>query len=585
MKHPFQLLHSHDGVRVEESLAVARVFIVCAALIAIYVDPNEPSRYVELGYVLLGVNIIYSLGLLVYLRRLDNLSPKMQVYIQLVDVFWAALLSFFSQGPGSVYFAFFIFALVGAAYRWYFREVAVTIFAILALLVVEAVLFSNVRLLLGGPGDTELNRLIVRGIYVIGVGVLVGFLGQKEKIQRAQVTAGSRIIRGIQGASGLNGAVRAVLGSLLDIYGCREVVLAIEYWREERLTVWRAATADGGVEVQEFHGDASSIPTYFFDTPASTWCAAVDHRIGGFATTGLDKGRRRVRPASLTLPKDLLSWDSSKTVCGTSLRLGEEQHSRLFLFDLPPSLPLLDTLHSLEFFGEQIGPAIYTMLLLDVIRSRAGAIERARLARELHDGVIQSLVGAEMQVEAWRRHQENKKPFLSSRSIPSTEELEKLQQLLHNEVISLRELMQQMRAAEVNPEELLDVLAVRVDRFRRDTGIAARFVSDLEEVSLSRDTCQEIVRIVQEALVNVRKHSEARHAVVRFERKNGQWKLSIDDDGRGFPFTGRRFLSDLDESYEGPEIVKERVRAIGGDLLIDSTPGRGSHLEITFASK
>ena len=97
----------------------------------------------------------------------------------------------------------------------------------------------------------------------------------------------------------------------------------------------------------------------------------------------------------------------------------------------------------------------------------------------------------------------------------------------------------------------------RVDRFRRDTGIAARFVSELEEVSLSRDTCQEIVRIVQEALVNVRKHSEARHAVVRLERKNGQWKLTIDDDGRGFPFSGRRSLSDLDQSYEGPEIVKE----------------------------
>jgi len=237
----------------------------------------------------------------------------------------------------------------------------------------------------------------------------------------------------------------------------------------------------------------------------------------------------------------------------------------------------------LEFFAEQIGPAIYTMLLLDVLRSRAGAIERARLARELHDGVIQSLVGAEMQVEAWRRHRQYLGP-LNVSSIPSVDDLENLQHLLHSEVVSLRELMQQMRAAEVNPEELLDVLAVRVDRFRRDTGISVRFVSDLEEVSLSRDTCQEIVRIVQEALVNVRKHSEARHAVVRFERKNGQWKLTIDDDGRGFPFSGRRSLSDLDQSFEGPEIVKERVHAIGGDLLIDSTPGRGSHLEITFAS-
>jgi signal transduction histidine kinase len=291
-----------------------------------------------------------------------------------------------------------------------------------------------------------------------------------------------------------------------------------------------------------------------------------------------------VRPVDLPLPKELLSLDASASVCATSIRLGEEQRCRLFIFDPPDSLPLFDALQSLEFFAEQIGPAIYTMLLLDVLRSRAGAIERARLARELHDGVIQSLVGAEMQVEAWRRHKQYQGSPASSPSLPSIEELEKLQHLLHSEVVSLRELMQQMRAAEVNPEELLDVLAVRVDRFRRDTGISARFVSDLEEVSLPRDTCQEIVRIVQEALVNVRKHSEARHAVVRFERKNGQWKLTIDDDGRGFPFNGRRSLSDLDQSYEGPEIVKERVHAIGGDLFIDSTPGRGSHLEITFAA-
>src|SRR5258708_5929648 len=171
LKHRFQRLHSEDRTRVEESLAVARVFIVCAALIAIYVDPTEPSRYIVLGYVFLIVNIIYSLGLLVYLRSQGGVSARFQFYIHSVDVFWAALLSFFSQGPGSVFFVFFILALVGAAYRWYFRETIVTISVILALLVVEAFLFSHVRVLLGGPADVELNRLIVRTVYVIGVGV------------------------------------------------------------------------------------------------------------------------------------------------------------------------------------------------------------------------------------------------------------------------------------------------------------------------------------------------------------------------------------------------------------------------------
>ncbi len=437
LKHRFQRLHSEDSARVEESLAVARVFIVCAALIAIYVDPTEPSRYIVLGYVFLIINIIYSLGLLVYLRSQGEVSSRLQFYIHSVDVLWAALLSFFSQGPGSVFFVFFILALVGAAYRWYFRETIVTIFVILGLLVVEAFLFTHVQLLLGGPGPVELNRLMVRSAYVIGVGVLVGFLGQKEKLQRAQVTAGSRIISGIQGASGLNGAVRAALGSLLDIYGAREVALAIHYWQEEQMTVWRATTIEGGVEVKELHGDASSVPTYFFDSPSSTWCAAINRKTGSFNTSCLDAGWRSIRPVKLALPKELLSLNSLTTLYAASIRLGEEQRCRLFLFDPAASIPLLDSVQSLEFFAKQIGPAIYTMLLLDVLRSRAGAIERARLARELHDGVIQSLVGAEMLVEAWRRHRQHKALALS---VPSTDELQGLQQLLHREVVSLREL-------------------------------------------------------------------------------------------------------------------------------------------------
>ena len=286
LKHRFQRLHSEDSARFEESLAVARLFIVCAAIIAIYVDPTEPSRFVALGYSLLLVNVIYSIGLLLYLRSLGTVSGRLQVYIHSIDVLWAAILSFFSQGPGSVFFAFFILALVAAAYRWYFRETIMTIFVILALLMVEAFLMSHVRELLGGPADVELNRLIVRSAYVLGVGVLVGFLGQKEKLQRAQVTAASRIISRIQGASGLNGAVRAALESILDIYGARSAALAIHYWREEQVMVWRALTVPGGVEINEYHSSDSSVPVIFC-TPSSAWCANVDRATGDFETNYL----------------------------------------------------------------------------------------------------------------------------------------------------------------------------------------------------------------------------------------------------------------------------------------------------------
>jgi len=81
--------------------------------------------------------------------------------------------------------------------------------------------------------------------------------------------------------------------------------------------------------------------------------------------------------------------------------------------------------------------------------------------------------------------------------------------------------------------------------------------------------------------VNVRKHSKAHHALVRLGANGSQWKLTLEDDGKGFPFTGRFALGQLEEMGKGPMIIKERVRLIEGELTVESNPGQGARLEIT----
>jgi signal transduction histidine kinase len=107
----------------------------------------------------------------------------------------------------------------------------------------------------------------------------------------------------------------------------------------------------------------------------------------------------------------------------------------------------------------------------------------------------------------------------------------------------------------------------------------------LEDVRLPPPVCSEVGRIVQEALVNVRRHSGAHNVVVRFESAEGGWKLVVDDDGRGFDFSGRLTHAELDAARKGPLVIKERVRTIGGELTVDSLPGRGARLEITLPHK
>jgi signal transduction histidine kinase len=251
----------------------------------------------------------------------------------------------------------------------------------------------------------------------------------------------------------------------------------------------------------------------------------------------------------------------------------DEWAGRVFIFEPRLNLQMIEMVEFLQTIIRQVGPAMFSVYLQNRLQARAGAVERARVARELHDGVIQSLIGVEMQLEVLRGQ-------ARLRDTPEGTELSRVQNLVRNEVLNLRDLMQQMRPAEFDPEEFLDHLADMVQRFGRDMGISARFVTTLKAVPLERSVCFELVRIVQEGLANIRRHSAATRVLVRFGVADGAWRLEIDDDGRGFPFEGRRSQAELDAHGEGPAIIKERVRAIGGQLTIDSVPGRGSRLEV-----
>ncbi len=232
-----------------------------------------------------------------------------------------------------------------------------------------------------------------------------------------------------------------------------------------------------------------------------------------------------------------------------------------------------------QSLARQATSALYSLFLIRRLRSRAGAMERARVARELHDGAIQSLISAEMRADVLRRRAERGVQGLAP-------EITELQHLLRREVLNLRDLMQQMRPVDLTPEQLLDYIADTVDRFRRDTGIEASFISDLQDVDLNPHVCRELVRIVQEGLVNIRKHAKASHAVVGITRReSGVLLLTISDNGCGFEFEGLVSPEDLANTTKGPMIIKERVHSIGGQLSIESIPGRGSRLEIALPPK
>jgi two-component system nitrate/nitrite sensor histidine kinase NarX len=315
--------------------------------------------------------------------------------------------------------------------------------------------------------------------------------------------------------------------------------------------------------------------TYLDDFPGDVCYAAVDE--DRWTTVALDHEGHQVPVENLAPLSQLRDVQSFGSLITVTFLFGSEWRGRVFLFNPSWRGEKQEELRFLLDLVQQVGPAVYNVYLLHRLRRRAGAAERARFARELHDGAVQSLIAVEMQVDVLRRHADAGKPIGT--------ELERIQGLLREEVLKLRELMQQMKAIEVDSQRLLPVLNDTVERFQRETGISARFVTELEDLDMPQRVCREILRIVQEGLVNVRKHSGARHVLVRLGSSPQHWNLTLEDDGKGFPFAGRYNQDQMEEAGKRPMIILERVGLIAGELTVESNPGQGSRLEVTVPRK
>jgi signal transduction histidine kinase len=406
-------------------------------------------------------------------------------------------------------------------------------------------------------------------VYLIVLGFLLGYMSENQKKVRAERAVIMRVLSSTRVEAGLTGTMQQVLGEVMNIYGAPRVLSASQERHSYRVFL-AEIRREGGEALRWREATPESEQAYLFESPADAIYAS--RRDQGFDTVLLDRDGGRLRDESTGFLDALARVEKFDALVSVGLVFGSEWSGRVFLFDPEMMGAPEEELRFLQEYTQQVGPAVYNVYLMRRLRERAGALERARFARELHDGAIQSLIAVEMQLDVLRRQ--------SGTQAPVNEELGRIQKLLREEVLKLRELMQAMKSFEVNADRLLGFISDTVERFRRETGIAAEFVSELERVDLPPRVCRELARIVQESLVNVRKHSGAHHVLVRLAQRAGNLQLTVEDDGKGFSFSGRLSDAELETSGKGPGVIRERVRLLAAELAIESTPGHGARLEV-----
>ena len=564
----------YENPRFEGVLGISRVFLGATSLIVDLTHPLAPEPYNQLLIFLLLVYCVESLGFLIWLGLNPDPGRPFVIVMQVSDVLWPIVFCLFADPPNSLVFVFFLFALMTTAFRFGMYETTLTAAGSVLLLIFQETIVAYgpkglSRLLYTPP---SISRLVLRCGFLLMTGFLLGYLAEREKELRAEIAFTNHLLSRARVGSPLGEVVTAISRDLASVFHAESVFEVIAQTSSRRLFRWDISLdQQSSYEVREISaGEHAS--GMMVDYPHTFYVEATKH--GGVTMYAIDDEGRAIEQSEisgLTVPVE-----GAKSVMAVKLDVGREWSGRFVMVNCKPGLNRERELHIVQNALRQLSPALYSIYLFRRLRQRAGSMERARVARELHDTAIQSLISIEMQVDVLRR---------KTNGAPPAAELERIQQLLREEVLNMRELMLTMRPVEIGPQQFLDFMAQLVERFRSDTGVDARFVSELEEVTLPATACRELVRVVQEGLVNVRKHSGAQSVYVRFGAQNGLWKLVIDDDGRGFSFTGRLTLTELDDLHRGPTVIKERVRAIGGDMVIESSPGHGARLEITVPQK
>jgi len=249
--------------------------------------------------------------------------------------------------------------------------------------------------------------------------------------------------------------------------------------------------------------------------------------------------------------------------------------------DLPTKTdyyPSDDEFRWFALVGRILGSMVYQAQLTERLQSMAVIQERTRLANELHDDFAQCVRSMKWGLEEARIALKNKQLEQTDRTLENLEEIVKNTSMyLREEMLSLRE--------RVDPDQGINpILEGMLLRFERNWGIKTALVMECNDASthkkfLSSKVEIQLIRIVQEALMNIRRHANAKTVTIKVSEDVDSMVFTIIDDGIGFRF------EDIPLERLGLRVIRERASSIGATVRIDSVEGSGTTLKIDLPNQ
>jgi len=242
---------------------------------------------------------------------------------------------------------------------------------------------------------------------------------------------------------------------------------------------------------------------------------------------------------------------------------GDVVNGRVYLLD---GAATTDTLHVAEVAVRLITADLEQQYLIDRLYDAAAAQERTRVARDLHDGLLQSLTGISLQLASLEH----------ADGADVRRQIHRLRELVEADHAQLRSFVTRSRTSGVPLDRRLEQIAAGIEQ---RWSIAVRLDVQRARKSIDEPLADEICSMATEALSNAAKHAEATQVSATFAIDDDSVAIEISDDGHGFPFRGRFDLDAMTRHQNGPRMLRERVVALHGGMVVDSSSS-GARVEI-----
>ena len=548
--------HASERRHLEHQVTYARpIFLLLALVDLLELKPLLGERRAVL---FVAIYLVLALALVVAQSFRRGSDLNLPIYVDLV-----LLVGFLLITPSVMAF-WFLFLLVAfsAGIHWGLRRSV-----LLAAGVTLALLARTIYHL---PFDwPEMFSWAALAIGTFGAGAGISFLGDRNRRHAAEHEFLARTTGMLHVERGLAESLRLVLQNLARAFASQSALLVFRDSDLERIFVWKVNREDSSRIVPESlpitRGDG-----YWLDRMDTSICwNSLEGAGEGFAWNRQD-GRRLADVPRLPGParKEL----SPRSVLSASFDFAGLPVGRVLLMNGRQRYMPQD-LRWLERILRHLGPSLENLFLLRHLRSRAIEAERSRISRDLHDGILQTLLSVEIQLDVLRR-QLPQSPEQASGSLAA------LQQTVKNESEELRRFVTDLRPLRVQSADLVDLMRGFAERFRNEAGMALDLLLDNASLQVPDRICRDLFQIYREALNNIKKHARATHVVVKLWQNESRVVLVVDDNGEGFSFAGRFVGEELDRLRLGPISIKERTRSVGGILTVESNPGHGARLTV-----